>query len=599
MKLRQTILALAVAFRALTAAGQQASQPAHLKIDYMFIVDVSGSMTGAVGHTNIFPEVKKAIADFITKLDPGTTIYFVPFAEQVREIRPFVLHGPDDVAAATAYINGLDANGLNTAVYNSLRDSMQYIQTRRPAEQAAVNPIIVHVYTDGDDNVSQGLTLGSILKEYKLRKGPHDWLFYAELGLPPNPERAATFSQFDNDNVRYVNERRGEVRPITVLEARLPYMNFGNVIETQSPERDQQFVVRGTQQLPANFFLRVEPYFDELRSAGVLADIEPERLPVTMKKTTLKLMLSNVENLAHGVYKGKLLVTPSDPLVIVVPDDIAAEFSYEPPKKIVISAAPGEHLPINIGEVAPGQTAAAHLRVSANEEVRRAKIPVTFHIADLSANPARLPLGTAVYIDGQRGKRDGTVAAPSEVTVVVQPPPNAPAGDYSGTIDVSAPGAQLSYDGGSATGTMLQIPWRFHVPPPPTPWWVWVIVVCVAILAILLLVYVATRPPRFPDLQLQLLKPRRGTIELSGFSKKSFGPSSNDLTDCKADFSIVARKRDGGGVTALIETDSNDVKLRRRSKNVDIFQQEELHPGDVIVVDQYELQVESTALNES
>jgi hypothetical protein len=599
MKLRRMILGLAIAL-ALSPAGQPAPAPApaHLKIDYMFVIDVSASMKGAVGHPNIFPAVKNAIAGFITKLDPGTTVYFVPFAEQVREIRPFVLHGPDDVAVATAYLNALDANGLNTAIYNSLRDSMDYMKSRRPTpEQAAANPLVIHVYTDGDDNVSQGLTLEGILKEYNLRRGPHDWLFYTELGLSQDPQRAATFNSFDN--VRYVAERVGEVRPISVVEARLPFMNFGNVMETQSPERDQQFIVRGTQPLPANFRLRVEPTFDKLRAAGVLVDIEPERFSVANTRIKWKLTLSNVENLGHGVYDGKLTITPSDPLVIVVPDDIIAVFSYEPPKKIVFSAAPGEHLPIAFGEVAPGQAAAAHLRVAADEEAQRAKIPVTFHIADLSANPARLLLGSAVYIDGQRGKRDGALAAPSEVTVVVQPPPNVPAGDYSGTIDVSAPEAQISYEGGSTTSATLQIPWRFQVPPPPTPWWVWVIVACATVLAILLFAYVATRPPRFPDLQLQLLKPRRGTIDLSGLSKKSFGPSTDVIPDCKVDFSIVARKRDGGGVAALIETDSNDVSIRRRGRNVDIFQQEELHSGDVIVVDQYELQVESTALNEA
>lgn len=598
MKLRRITIALVVALFALRVAAQPvASPPAHLKIDYVFLIDVSGSMKGVAGHPNIFPAVKNAIAGFIAKLDPGTTVYFVPFAERVREIRPFALHGPSEVAEATAYLNALDADGLNTAIYNSIRDLMDYMKGRRPTpEQAAANPLIILVYTDGDDNVSQGLTLESILKEYNLRRGSHDWIFYTELGLPQNPQKAATFSRFDN--ALYVAERPGEIRPITVIEARLPFMNFGNVLETQSPERDQQFVVRGTQRLPANFSLRVEPNFDKLRSAGVLADIEPERLAVIEKKVKLKLTLSNVENLAHGVYKGKLAVTPSDPLVIVVPDDITAEFSYEPPKKIVISAAPGEHLPIDVGDVAPDRTTTAHLRIAADEEARSAKIPVTFHIADFTGNPARLALGSAVYIDGQRGKREGAIAAPSEVTFVIQPPPNVPVGDYSGTIDISAPGAQLSYEGGSPTGATLQIPWRFHIPPPPTPWWVWAIVVLVSIFAILLLVYVATRPPRFSDLQLQMLKPRRGTIDLSGLSKKSFGPSSNDL-DTKADFSIVARKRDGGGVTALIETESSDVKLRRRGKSLDIFQTEELHPGDVIVVDQYELQVESTALNEA
>jgi hypothetical protein len=596
MKLRRMVLGLLCALIAHQFRAQQ-MHPAHLKIDYMFLIDVSGSMNGIGGHPRIFPEVATTVSSFIGRLDAGTTIYFVPFAERIREIRQFTIHGPADVAVAKAYLNQLNPNGSQTAVYNSIGDALEYIKNQRREEERGTNPIIVHVYTDGDDNVSHGWTLKSILDHFNLRRGPHDWLFYTELGLPPNPQKEATFN--GRDNVRYVSERAGEVRPITVVEARLPFMNFGNVMETQSPERDQQFVVRSTQPLPAGFALKVEPIFERLRSAGVLADIEPSRFPVTDKKVKLKLTLANVETLAHGLYKGKLAIQPTDPLVIVVPDDIDAVFSYEPTKKITVSAAPGEHLPPNFGTVERGATAVRHLRIAPDDEARRAAIPITFRLTDLNANPARLQLGKAVYVDRMPGKSEGAIAGGAgEITLVVRPPADLPTGDYGGTIDITAPGAQVSYEGGSPSESTFAIAWHFHVPPPPTPPWIWAVVAVVSLAIIAFLIYLATRPPRFTDLQLQLIKPRTGTIDLTGLSKKSFGPSANELPDCKADFAIVAQKRDDG-IAAVIETNSNAVKIVRGGTRMDIIQQEDLRPGDRITVDEYEMRVESTALNES
>jgi len=588
------MLAVIVALAGVRALAQQQSPSTNLKVDYLFLIDVSGSMDGhGSGHpTVIFPKVKNAISGFLRTVEPGTTVYFAPFAEKIREIRPFVLNGPADYAAATGYLDGLKADGLSTAVYNSIDEALNYASSKRTTDaQRAANPIIVHIYTDGTDTVRH-LTLEQILQHFELRKGPHDWMFYTELGLPHDPKKEAAFA--GQDNTVYVAEQAGQVRPITVIEARLPFMNFGNVMETQSPERDQQFVVRGTQPLPVGFSLSVEPVFDGLRSAGVLADIVPAKVPVTGQRTKLKLTLGNIEGLTHGVYRGKMQIKPSDPLVIVVPDEIAAVFSYQPPKRFVVSAAPGERLPATLGEILPGHSAAFHLRVTPNDEARTT--PVTFRLADSSSNAARLGLGNAVYVDRQRGRTEGTLPT-GEIVVVLQPPQTLPAGDYRGTLDLSAADGQF-VEGTTVVGNSVSIPWSFRIPPPPTPWWVWAMVIAAVLLAVGLGIYMKTRPPRLPDLQLQMLKPRVGSLDLTGLKRQSFGPSSNQLTDISSDFAIVAQKKDGS-VAAMLETEAANIRLLRRKEKIDVIQQEELHPGDVIAVDEYEMRVESTALNEA
>jgi hypothetical protein len=381
------------------------------------------------------------------------------------------------------------------------------------------------------------------------------------------------------------------------VDTLLRRLNFGNIMLDQSPSRFIQFSVKGAQPLPADFTMGVIPQFDSLRDAGVLAQVEPQRFPIGANPISVKLTLRNVEGLPHGSYKGKLQLMPSDKLVIVVPDEIDADFSFEPQKSVEVSAPPGERFPLNFGALAPGMGATRHLRLTFNEEARAVKSNVHMQIREAQGNPASAKIGQVVSFDGFRGKADATLdSTANEVTVAVRPTDDLPPGNYNGTIEISSPSAQIDSSGRKPAppAQAMGIPWSFTV-PKPTPWgWILTIAALLIALAIILFRWF-TRPPTFSDLVLMLLEPTVGAVELRGQHARTFGRSAPELSDMPGTFTIRSG-RDGGRETATIEVSDGDVKIFRKDARLDVFGSEQLNDGDRIECGPYKMRVESFRL---
>jgi hypothetical protein len=583
----------AVAVRA-QAPAAPAKSNAGLTIDYVFLIDVSRSMVRPAPR-NIFPRVIETITSFIKDgLDPGSTIYVIPFADNVRETREFAVRDQSDLEALDRYLHSLVADGSRTAVYDSIRAALDLVETRRLQSQRQNRAAVLHVYTDGEDNVSKGLTLPLILDRFQLRRGPYDWLFYTELGLPRDPKKQAAFN--GRKNAVYVSQNAGEVHPIRQVEPLLSFVDFGRVVEGGPwPTRIMRFAIRSSREALPKLAMSIEPQFDALSAAGVLAEVQPASFPLDEKEKSLQFSWKNP--LQRGKYNGKLKLTTTDPMVLIIPDELEATFTYEIPSVIRVKPLAGEQFPIALGDVPTGTTVVRRLGIAFDPEAQRVKPGLEARLEEVHGNPQPAGLGQTIYFDGAVGKKVVPVGTNiDELAIVVAPPVAMKPGSYSGTIELSSPTAQVMLDGAKPTvAQTLPIAWSFTVPPPPPPLWKKLIPWALGILLIAYLVYFNTRPPKFTDLELQILEPRMGSTTLTGQHSKTFGPSTQDLKDAAADFTVRAAKK-GRRNAAMLETDGAGVRIMRRNSKIDVFGSEELFAGDVIEVAPYRLRVESFAL---
>lgn len=590
----QTLVFAGVALSGSTPSlGAQQQVPT----DYVFIVDVSGSMVGKGEGTNIFPQVKQAINSFLGQIGPGSDVYIAPFEGHVRAIKRFQIQGSADITGARDYVNALVADGNSTAIYNSVNSVLGTVNGNR---NAAGNDrtAVFFVYTDGNDNVSRDWTLQSFLENFRLKRGKRDWLFYTELGLPRNPGKEQTFSQFDR--TRYIQESKGNVHPIVQIETLLPVLSFGNLKTHPKASRVERFASRGTRVTKTPISIRAEPVFPELRSQGVLAQLAPESFQPA-DSVTLHLSLTNAEALADGDYHGVVRLIPSDPLVLIVPSDIEVSFAYGADKEVSIAPGQAKSFPLDFGKIqvhgrALGPLAKTFsLRFSPTALGARKELRYT--IEEDASNPAKL--GNRLRLNSGANPLNGRIpAGASEATLQLVTDSALPPGDYKGKLRFEGEGLTVKGEGLVMDKDSAQtVEWRFGVARKPIPAWIWIALLAVILVAGALAARHFMKPPVFTDLKLDVLEPTRQTIDLAGRNVARFGAGQEFLQPSPATFSLKAKKV-GRNEVALLELENGSMTLKKRGgkEASQILGDEEVYDGDVLQFGDFKLRVSSFSL---
>ncbi|MCX6132616.1 MAG: VWA domain-containing protein [Ignavibacteriales bacterium] len=489
MRLFALTLFLTVALPSATIAQAKVT-----RVDYVFLIDVSASMVGQAGHTNIFPSVKKTIQEFVSQIQPGSRVLLFPFAEKTLGVKTFEVNSVQDANAIQAYVDALNAGGQATAIFNSVEEVLRTVDLMRQQEKEQ-RPVVFFVYTDGDDNVSKGWTLSSILNHFNLKRGKDDWLFYTELGLPRDPNKEAQFKKFER--MQYVQERAGNVHPIIQVETVIPLLNFGNLKQTPRTTRIEKFIVRAKDSLPTNYTVTIEPEFANLKSQGAYADVSPHTF-YPAENVNLDFSLVNSQGMKEGNYTGRFHLVSSDPLVIVVPDEIEVGFLFEPERIVQIVPASGGVFPLSLGDqklardevIESKKTFLLRFNLQAEQAGEKMKVRVT----ENDANPQHLDLGTDLSILQIHGSEGLVGSEVKQLVFVFRGKSDLSAGSYSGQIvfegqNLRIEGAGLDDVKGNPQAKSLS--WSFHLASPPWTWWVWMLAVVATLLCLLLLAYTA------------------------------------------------------------------------------------------------------------
>lgn len=146
---------------------------ADLVNDYIFLLDISGSMIGeGDGKGNIvFPDLKTATKNFVQNTMPiGSHLHILTFGEKVFDVNEFNITSQESKNEIITYIDNLNAIGKRTDLYGTTQDALDI------AAKISDRPVMMLIFTDGRDNVNR-IPVCKVLSQYQRYKSKNPNLF--------------------------------------------------------------------------------------------------------------------------------------------------------------------------------------------------------------------------------------------------------------------------------------------------------------------------------------------------------------------------------------------------------------------------------------
>jgi hypothetical protein len=131
-------------------------------------------MRGITEGRNIWIPLKNAIKEYVNSLNAEDYVTFYTFALNVSEPQTFVVG--KSKKEISDFIDGLEANGKHTCIYNTLKHILN-TQKKEPE----FNKNMIYLYTDGINNCD-GSTMQEIADIFKMKRDDYEYLYYISLG---------------------------------------------------------------------------------------------------------------------------------------------------------------------------------------------------------------------------------------------------------------------------------------------------------------------------------------------------------------------------------------------------------------------------------
>jgi hypothetical protein len=605
----------AVAFGSGQATPAQAESPP--VFDYLFLVDTSGSMMGLGEGTPavILPQVKAAIVDTIGGLADGANVAILSFHQGVAAEKDFALDSTEVREAAIEYVNGLEANGTVTWVWDSLQTALKRVDALRTDGREHVQTILL--FTDGLDNSSRGVSLADIVQQFGLLKSENEnlWLKYVTLGVDLPEQDAQTIGA--TPGMEVIDNPRGELKPIYTVEVRPLVLDFGNMagVETATASLKLSFPEKAT-----GLSYTVTARAERLSNIGVEPLVEVQSSGLA-ELGTLTLSLLNRQSMLAGdaEYEGVLELVSDEGLVFSPP---SIPFKFRLREQPVVSVKPAlladENPDLGVLSLENGAFTPGRHRWNARFSRTDGGGSVTLHVQPIPGNPGELDPSALQLLtsSGRQGQEVELLPTDEWVEVTIAPQAGLIDGQYSVAVvaephDVSLEWAELTtlqaFPGEQALALQFSLPKPPEPPNPPTPAWVW-IVIAVGVVAVLLIAYVIVFRiivGRWPWKKLVLpscmlyvdrgLPGESGTeIGLEGRTSVSVGKDSEYLPDASAKVEIRP-ERERRGICARLYVLEGDVRFRSSSERETVpIENELLYDGDRIYLgDTHILRVQS------
>ncbi|MBC8358626.1 MAG: VWA domain-containing protein [Candidatus Aminicenantes bacterium] len=583
------------------------SQQEKLIFDYIFLLDTSGSMVGkppGSGNIVIFPRVIEAINEFLADIEPPANVFVYPFDEGLHDTRMFAVTTKEDIAQVQDCIKSLSVEGVNTWIYRSLANAVDRINEFKQGRPDEEHIVIMYLYTDGRDNDRQGpYTMETVIKHFQIKRGKDDWLFYSTLGveLPEGDKRVL----HQNEHVKLIEEEKGKVHPILLIENKISIAHYGNLWEREEGTRTALFGLHSKEKLPEGLQIRVRPEFPELSSNGLGVRVSPSEFgPQTEVEFTMNLVnFSQDREVCEGSHRLNLRLETNDPLVFVMPDNIEVKFLYEPPRTVTISPSHGEKFPISFGK----------LNIHKEETPEKEKILVLdyntqalekggnlkLHCTPSTNNPSLLSSNN-IFMNNEKNEYITVTPPLTKIPFKVVANKDLKSGKYKGTLsfeseDMIVTGKDLKSKKDESNIKFFN--WSFVIPKKPVPFYVWLIILAIIIIVAFLIIRQKLKPPVISDLKLDIIEPERSEIDLVGKTEVKFGKDGEYLQNAKASFTIRAIK-DGSRVFAVLDLTDGEVFLKKSGERNEstIFGQEKIFDGDTIKFGNYKARVSSFSL---
>ncbi len=474
------------------------AQANKLKFNYVFIVDISGSMEGkpsGSGNEKIFPRLKEVLKDFINEVD-NATVFFYPFSGNVdySQSKKFDIKSSSDKKDANDYIDGLIANGTTTHIYDSFIDVIKNVNIYKHENTKTGEKQITlyYLYTDGKNEGGSG-NMQDLIDQYKLEAGKDQWIFYTTLGVDASLNDQNLINENKSENIRYIPEAKGKVSPIRLFHPVIPIFNFGNLKKSNQSSRVELFTITGKKALPPDLKIKIELEIKNLHDLGAGAKISPDEFTPS-KEQTFTLQLVNTENINDGIYEDTLYFEPTEDYLYVIPNKIPVKFSYNPESIILLEPPSGESFMLKFEDITPQKKFdQKSISVKFNDQAVKLNEVFSVKYEAESNNPSDVLLGQDIIINDISQNSVLLDSKSKELLVKVIYSDRLKEGYYKGKLLIE--GSDLIFSGdtkgldslkNNPSVKTIEIVFKIN---NPWPVWIKIIIIFIAILILLLLLW--------------------------------------------------------------------------------------------------------------
>lgn len=170
--------------------GTEQVQESIAPVDWIFVVDTSASMSGHQrGFSNIFPDVQKALHQFVPEIRNGDGLTVIVFDASSRIVSldiPKIIRGDYDRKAVDRLIDSLSARGAWTYTGAALTDALSEVTSRTDRER----PAIIILFTDGHEDIDPSIKNPTRIPAAAELIPDKDipYVFYVSLGTEFDPQ---------------------------------------------------------------------------------------------------------------------------------------------------------------------------------------------------------------------------------------------------------------------------------------------------------------------------------------------------------------------------------------------------------------------------
>jgi hypothetical protein len=446
--------------------------------DYVVLIDVSGSMVGlpaGSGNAVIFPQVQRAVSEFVMDLPDGSNLTIVPFSGAIDDaaIRAFVGIDDTDRENAVAYLDALEANGQVTWLYSAIDHGLSELEKMREAD-ARPHLQSLFVYTDAEGNGPDDLTLDVLLQRIDAERADQEHLYVKYISLGAPVEEAATLEAHDID-VR--QDPAGVVSPFFLVQVSPTALDLGAMMDSGLLQTTLEFRSNALEAAGQPISLSV---VGALPGGGSLS-IVPARAAVGARTTVTFSLEDAGQTIAPGPYHLDLLLESGNPALQIAPETIPMTFTIAEPTPTPVPPTPtpvpvvgvpaqidlgSQRLNLEDGPPSDGMRFSADVPVEAGDTGSLVQVSVAG--VDSSALESDVPISVALDDEGRRVSSLDLTAGRATIPLRADIPGTAlqelSAGSVtiSGDLRVRAKTGSLSI-GGQPVGDEATIPFRLVI----------------------------------------------------------------------------------------------------------------------------------------
>ncbi len=405
-------------------------------IDWIVVVDTSGSMGGAGGTKNIFNQVKNSITEFVNTARLGDTVTIYSFDKDVTlQTQNIPITSNSNRGQLKQIIASLKADGVRTHTGKAVQKALQHSALLNQRSNANGRTVSIVFLTDGVEDVRgipnpvpiPGNT--TLLRQQQCKP----YIFFVSLGLKEHEKQLNSFANNpalcgkgrvlrDPGGVE-LNRLAKNIRPVLIKPsldvnlpaAKLPFVSPGTITES--------FNIKSISNVKNTVSLKLE----DPNNTGIRLVSPNNKIDLAANKaTSIPIQLQIPADIQGGI-SGLRLVLASEnnaiaPITLDLPVTIKAKLQIQPTKIDFGSVEVGKTTSTQTLVVRSNISGNARLQIQESQKISvvQPNLPVSLQVGE-----TKIPLQLQVADNNSEGRNTFTlqlipenpIASPMAVSV--------------------------------------------------------------------------------------------------------------------------------------------------------------------------------------